>query len=388
MIRVTGNNLAPGLMNMRRFTDLPAACGLAARLALPCIVLGLVVAVLPASAADAAEITAIRVADHTRFQRVVIDATEAIKFRVLEDKKPLTLVLYDAQATPQALAWIDMGRLKGAWVVQADPKSVHISFDLSGPVRPRISKYAPDSYGGHRIVIDLWPISEPEYQRPVEPIDPHASVIHNSVVSSADEFWPDFGSTDDEDSEDDDLMAVPGLKVEHQWPDLVAEAQKIVEQDRISSQFPDPGNPAPMTNLEAAAGLALKPSLDAPVTDPVAAARRSLAQGMPGEACKVLQLNYPKGTWNIEAMSLQGSCLSELGKFVEASTLYTEILSFEPGNIEARLGLAKAQAKNGDLEVARDNYTRALEAMPAGQQAKSTRNQLLEIEDKIKHAVH
>lgn len=370
----------------------------------------------------AAEVTAIRVADHTRYQRVVVDTSAAVSFAILEDKTPLTLQIYEATAKPQSLAWSGLGMLKGAWVTQASANSVHISFDLAGTARPRVSSYTPDSYGGHRIVIDLWPIKvtegkvtdgkapetkpEPKVTHEVDRINeltvgaldhqPSADMTsgqiagQNSTVSSG-EFWPDLGSTNEDEAED--LMEVPGLKVVQQWPDLLEEAAKTIRENESASALPPEHGATPAHEVpENVAGLELKPALDpqipSPDIDPISAARRSLAQGQPGDACKVLQVNYPKGTWNIEAMVLQGACLSALGKLVDANTLYTEVLSFEPGHVDARLGLAKAQADAGDLTAARDNYTRALETMPSGESKDTVQRQLQEVEDQIKHAIH
>lgn len=353
---------------------------------------------------DIAEITAIRVADHTRYQRVVIDTSAAVSFAIVEDKTPLTLLIDDATSTPQTLTWEDLGRLKGASIVKMGDQSVYISFDLTGPVRPRISSYTPDSYGGHRIVIDLWPINEPEptnaaktmleptIEMPVDTVN-HQLAANQILGLTPEESWPDLGSTSEDATPE--LMEVPGLKVVQQWPDLLEEAAKTIKENESAPIVP-PVAPSPNserspeqsgennhTVTENVAGLGLMPAVD-----PITAARRSLAAGQPGEACKVLQLNYPKGTWNIEAMVLQGACLSALGKLVDANTLYTEVLSFEPANIDARLGLAKAQAEAGDLAAARDNYTRALGKMPAGDLRDTTAGQLQKVEDDIKHAIH
>lgn len=356
-----------------------------------------------------AEVTAIRVANHTRYQRVVIDTSAAVSFAILEDKTPLTLVVYEATARPQSLTWSDLGQLKGARVVQVSEKSVHITFDLTGATRPRISSYTPDSYGGHRIVIDLWPIKiteDKERETEPEPKTTHeVDRINELTVGALDhqpsadlisgltpgESWPDLGKTNEDEAED--LMEVPGLKVVQQWPDLLEEAAKIIrENESASALIPEHSAPPTHDVPENVAGLELKPALDplvpSPAIDPISAARRSLAQGQPGDACKVLQVNYPKGTWNIEAMVLQGACLSALGKLVDANTLYTEVLSFDPKNVDARLGLATAQAEAGDLTTARDNYTRALESIPPGERKDTVQKTLQEIEDQIKHAIH
>ena len=191
-----------------------------------------------------------------------------------------------------------------------------------------------------------------------------------------------------------DLEEDHALKEINQWPVTLDEAaQTIVEKEAAALILGQPtlGDSAQIESDETPdlSGGDMSDVMNGMITaDPVASARERMTQGSPGEACKVLQVNFPKGTWNIDAMLLQGECLRALGNLTDANTLYTEVLSYEPDSIAARLGLAHIQVENGDLTAARDNYTRALAKLPPGDLADDTRLRLQNVEEQLKHAVH
>lgn len=126
----------------------------------------------PIALAGTAALEKIRVADHERYQRVVIDTSDAVTFSVVEGESALTLTLSGITSELQTKAWTDLGQVKGLRIEPVSDTSILIIFDLAGPMHPRISSYTPDSYGGHRIVIDLWPAEETPGSSPVSDREP------------------------------------------------------------------------------------------------------------------------------------------------------------------------------------------------------------------------
>lgn len=328
----------------------------------------------PLFLAATATLEKIRVADHKKYQRVVIDTSDAVTFTIVEGETGLVLTLNGIASDSRKWAYSDLGRVKGIRLTPLSETSVNITFDLTGRVRPRIFTYTPDSYGGHRIVIDLWPGKDNV---------PHVTDVAAPVPELKTE--PELQEIRESQATD-----IPGLKEVQQWPIKVDEtATALTPQDAVRV-FPD--RPAPELDVETVLGE--KPEaggiMNAVVTtDPLASARERMARGAPEEACKVLQVNFPKGTWNIEAMVLQGECLRALGNLTEANILYTEVLSYEPDSVDARIGLADIQARNADFAAARDNYIRALAQLPPGDRADKVRVSLQKVEDQIiKHSVN
>lgn len=326
--------------------------------------------------AATASLEKIRVADHERYQRVVIDTSEAVTFKVIEGEAALVLTLNGIASEGRTWTYTDLGQVKGIKLTSLSDTSVQITFDLTGAVRPRISAYTPDSYGGHRIVIDLWPA-----RANVAAKAPRVS----ETVPAVAELKPEAELAEAAEAEADE---VPGLREIQAWPTLVDEVATTLTPREAMTPFPE--RPAPEHSVETILGK--KPDaggiMNAVVTtDPLAAARERMTRGAPEEACKVLQTNFPRGTWNIEAMVLEGACLRALGNLTEANTLYTEVLSFQPDSIDARLGLADIQAQNGDFAAARDNYIRALAGLPEGDLATDVGLRLAKVENKLRHGV-
>lgn len=343
----------------------------------------------PIALAGTAALEKIRVADHERYQRVVIDTSDAVTFSVVEGESALTLTLSGIISELQTKAWTDLGQVKGLRIEPVSDTSILIIFDLAGPMHPRISSYTPDSYGGHRIVIDLWPAEETPGSSPVSDHEPRPEPQPESDPAS------DIIKTAELPKSDPDEEHA--LQEINQWPVTLDEAaQTIVEKEAAALILGQPtlDDGAPIESdetpdLSGSMGGDMSDIMNGMITaDPVASARERMTQGSPGEACKVLQVNFPKGTWNIDAMLLQGECLRALGNLTDANTLYTEVLSYEPDSIAARLGLAHIQVENGDLTAARDNYTRALAKLPSGDLADDTRLRLQNVEEQLKHAVH
>jgi tetratricopeptide (TPR) repeat protein len=59
------------------------------------------------------------------------------------------------------------------------------------------------------------------------------------------------------------------------------------------------------------------------------------------------------------------------GRFEEARDLYDEVLSAEPQNVDALLGLAAIDTRNGNAEQAARHYARALELEPRNSTAQA-----------------
>ncbi len=344
------------------------------------------IASTPIALAATAALEKIRGADHESYQRVVIDTSDAVTFSVVEGESALTLALSGITSELRTKAWTDLGQVKGLRIEPISDTSVRIIFDLAGPMQPRISSYSPDSYGGHRIVIDLWPAEETPDSPPTSDHEPRPEPQPESDPAS--DIIKTAELPKSEPGEE------YGLKEINQWPVTLDEAaQTIVEKEAAALILGQPtlGDSAQIESDETPdlSGGDMSDVMNGMITaDPVASARERMTQGSPGEACKVLQVNFPKGTWNIDAMLLQGECLRALGNLTDANTLYTEVLSYEPDSIAARLGLAHIQVENGDLTAAKDNYTRALAKLPPGPLADDTRLRLQNVEEQLKHAVH
>lgn len=345
----------------------------------------------PTILASTATLEKIRAADHERFQRIVIDTSDAVTFSKVEDESALTLALDGITSEALKRIWPDLGQVKGLRIEPISDTSVHVIFDLAGAMRPRISSYTPDSYGGHRIVIDLWPVMETVTAQTPSASDNSPSRAPTTAVQSIELKPAPESVPEDLTAQTGGPEQAPGLEEINQWPTQLDEVAKTIVRQETATLFPE------QTTLEDDSEIAPDPGAEAitgdvmnglVVVDPIAVARERLAQGSANEACKVLQVNYPKGTWNLDAMLLQGECLRAIGNLADANTLYTEILSYEPDSFAARLGLAHIQVENGDLAAAKDNYTRALTRLPPGDLADDTRLRLQKVEEALKHAVH
>ncbi len=289
-----------------------------------------------------AELTKIRSGVHKGFVRVVFDTSG-----------PVTNPALSVHGTSVILSIRDLrvdnpidktfstthAPLTGISGKSAEGENTELVFELNEPMTARVEQYTPDSYGGHRIVVDLRKQKTSvvdmgmthEKPAPAPMVDPVVEPVVEHVVSHH------------EEAAKDDMHAMESPTLEsHDTPHAAPNAS-------YDTHAPEP-------KTETMVGVGTDAALNA--------ARESMAIGDAARACAIISENFPTGTWNLEAMALEGRCLTDQGKALSAKETYEQIVTFDPEHYEARVALAGLLEQEGDVENARANYLRALSAAP------------------------
>lgn len=94
-------------------------------------------------------------------------------------------------------------------------------------------------------------------------------------------------------------------------------------------------------------------------------AERSLDRGDATGACAAAQSALiHAGADNLRALAVLGGCRLKLGDSNGARTAFTDALSLDPSYQRARLGLAEAEARSGNANIARTHYSKVLASSP------------------------
>lgn len=99
-------------------------------------------------------------------------------------------------------------------------------------------------------------------------------------------------------------------------------------------------------------------------------AERSLDRGDATGACAAAQSALiHAGADNLRALAILGGCRLELGDANGARTAFSDALSLDPSYQRARLGLAEAEARSGNTNIARTHYSKVLASSPPVEEA-------------------
>lgn len=85
------------------------------------------------------------------------------------------------------------------------------------------------------------------------------------------------------------------------------------------------------------------------------------AGGLDDEACRAAETTLREDPWNLDALRRYASCLAIKGDLAGAQAAFERLLTFEPDDIEAQIGLAATEHERGDAAVAAEVYGRLLE---------------------------
>ncbi len=116
---------------------------------------------------------------------------------------------------------------------------------------------------------------------------------------------------------------------------------------------------------------------DAPSVDPedaAAAARAAevLTAGLVKERCPAAAAALEADPWDLEHLDTHGLCLAEAGDAAGAAQVFERLASFDPGSVDALLGIALAAQAKGDTVKAAETLAEALiQAKTDGEAAKA-----------------
>lgn len=116
-----------------------------------------------AAGADTAQLEKVRTAAHEKFVRVVLDLTGPATPVLVDDgtsNGTLTIEIDTLAPSTFSRSYENLGMVRQVAFSKGPGGKTRVTFTLSDPARPRLYTYAPDFYGGDRIVIDLWPSLE------------------------------------------------------------------------------------------------------------------------------------------------------------------------------------------------------------------------------------
>ncbi len=99
----------------------------------------------------------------------------------------------------------------------------------------------------------------------------------------------------------------------------------------------------------------------APAPDTVALAGR-LADGLTVSVCQEARAAVAADPWDLERLASHGACLIRADRPADAEEVFARLLTFQPDNLEAQLGLGLALLVRGRREDARDLFQDALDA--------------------------
>jgi tetratricopeptide repeat protein/AMIN domain-containing protein len=337
-----------------------------------------------------ASLTKIRTANHEKYVRVVFDTSAPTPYTIIESEGTLILELENLETRTLEKPMKNMGQVQSVLISPIDGHTARISFENTKPVRPRVSSYTPDHYGGHRIVVDLWPAQDIK----VEAAKPTAEKVVASEDIHLKKPLPmpaELRSSMPNVEEVNRHGPVANLPPQGILPTdqvVLPVDQGVLPKQEPSTIEPEPTRKQP-TKKPKERPLVKPIVVKASVTKgPLLAALEKLKHGDPKGACDLIQSNFPRGTWNLEAMMTEGACLKDQAKFDEAANLFADVLSFDPSNLIARIGLAEAQVATHDLEAARDNYARALGDLESGKQSREISKRLQVLSTQLSHGLN
>ena len=325
-------------------------------------------------AANAAAIQDIRIARHPDHIRVVLDLDAPVSFTASGDNSYVLHGLADGSAVMNAEPRdAPLSRV----VLTPDGHDAKLSFEASTKLRAQAFSLAPNSSGGHRIVVDLYP----EQAAPTS--------LAATLPASAAAAPPASGA-----------VAAPPAPVTVPPPNSYAAVppsmppQTAVEPTPIApadASAAAPAPPVPAAPIVATAaptniappGAAVAPPATSPIAPPVTQppqtpaaaedravfAERALDRGDAPAACRLADETLRVEPQNLRALVVLGGCRLALGEALAARAAFATALEGDPSYHRALIGLAQSEAKLGNIAGARADYARALADNPPTDEA-------------------
>ena len=199
-------------------------------------------AALPAPA-GAAELEAVRLGVHQSFTRIVadFDSPPASAVAHMDGHTAVLRLEGVSGAEGVALPRARGGLIGGPMSAQREGDALLLRVPLKAAAQAKTYRFSPDSYGGHRVVLDL--------------------------------HGPGGGG--------------------HGGHAMAKEALKGKDAARRDAAL-------------------------------------ALSRGDAAKACAILSKNFPAGSWDLEAMLMEGQCLAQQGLIKDARGLYEQMLAFDP----------------------------------------------------------
>lgn len=292
-----------------------------------------------ATSVHAATLDKIRHAKHGDFVRVVFDTSGAVEYTATETHNhAVSFKILGIETVSRNVALQkSFAPLEAISMVPAADGSIEVVLKTGVKMRPRFYRYTPDFYGGHRLVVDLWSGAVTHDPHIAQTADAHEAPAIDRVTSP-----------------------VHLAELKDPLPSSSATSHEVTHEPVHSA----PAHSAPATDAHgvAQAELASPIPADLPPNQNMAlqAAWSSFNHGKFREACATLEKNFPKGSWQLDAMLLHAQCLLKLHKFAESKLIYDQVTTLEPEHFEALKGLANISELAGEYRLAREHYLRAL----------------------------
>lgn len=301
---------------------------------------GIAALALPLSQAGAAALSNIRIARHADHVRIVLDLDAAISYSAAGGA--FTLAGLEAESAVMNAAPAD-APLKRVIIAPANG-GARLSFETSAPVTPRAFTLTPDSDGGHRLVVDLYPArgaaSDSEARRGEAPrADASSSPAAAApAVGAAAEHSPTGTSA-----------ALPAASPVSHSADTAANSPAVPGMP-IAPAIDAPGLPAPA-----------RPASRGPGYSPeTLRAERALDRGDSKEACALAETALQANGTDLRALVVLGGCRLAQQDGAAAKAAYSSALAQDASFDRARVGLATALDMMGDQSGARAELSKVL----------------------------
>lgn len=348
-----------------------------------------------AGAAAASEIEDIRVGQHKGYVRVVLDLSGPVTFAT------------DGHDTLKI-----SGLTAGNTVVNADPKQAPLQkviitpegegaslrFDASAELGVEAFVLTPDTYGGHRLVVDLKPLPGGNHGAPVEagshaapdvhaaqPPDTHAADMGHGAEEHAVDAHA--AATEHQTAKNNDTPHEPAPEAAHEPAHAAADehtAPPKQEAAHNGAAPPPPAHaaetePAPVqtpANKPAPAAKGTTAAIDTmtgvnatPLSQAAVAAERALDAGRTAEACKLAENAQAHEPNDLRATVVLGWCRLDQGYTEAAKREFDKVVLSDPSFNRARIGLAEAERRLGNLDAARLHLETVLQNSPPPEEA-------------------
>ncbi len=230
-----------------------------------------------------------------------------------------------------------------------------------GPVKATSFVLTPDTYGGHRVVIDI-------------------SRTGSGLVTGSIDSSPTMRRLDPAPATEQPAGELEEITqaVPDSLPEQAALAEPIepLAPETTSDLEPESLSlPPPLTQVEQpdppAQTALLTPKEPAPVRTQFSALQTDVCSGTASR----LQVDR----WDMAALIDHGLCLSNAGRLVDARSVLERILSFDPEFHRARLALADVYARQGEIALAKEAYEYVLLSAPPADVTKRIQLSLREL---------
>lgn len=289
----------------------------------------------------ARELTRVTAGVHSNYERFVLHTTQAVKFEQLETvDHAIRIVLDNVTADDKALAGNQpelsgkFGMVKNISYEQYTDGLlvlIELADDVSPAPQTHIFVLTPDSYGGHRVVVD---IAKPGHTVSVAEAAPEAEATPASFTPA-----PHVDHAP--------AKAAPQSAIEHHQDPFAT--QRLADDGGTQTAPPEqeaPNTPKPPAPEQHAA---LRPSEPTP---PAAV------------SCEQYRTNLTAYGWSYKAAFDLAGCLSSGRRWSEAAQVYEQILQRDPEFHRARLALADIYGRTGQIDLAKQAYLHVLATNP------------------------